>query len=71
MSAEELMELLKADASLADVPQSAAVSEKDLDALLDREHMVNAGAAPPYAPSGPGWEVVAQMDGSGLLSSVQ
>ena len=71
MSAEELMELLKADASLADVPQSAAVSDKDLDAILDRKHMVNAALPVPYAPSGPGWEVVAQMDGSGLLSSVQ
>jgi len=65
------MDLLKADASLADVPQSAAVSEKDLDAILDRKHMVDSTLPPPYAFSGPGWEVVTQMDGSGLLSSVQ
>jgi hypothetical protein len=65
------MELLKADASLADVPQSTAVSDEDLDALLDRKHMADSSLAPPYATSGPGWEVVTQMDGSGLLSSVQ
>ena len=71
MSAEELLELLKADASLEDLPQSAAVSEKDLDAILDRKHMEVAGGKPKYEEKGVGWEVVAQLDGSGLLSSVQ
>ena len=33
--------------------------------------MAGAGSPAPYQLSGPGWEVVAQMDGSGLLSSVQ
>jgi hypothetical protein len=65
------MDILKADAPLADAPQSADISDKALDAILDREHMVNAKLAAPYALSGPGWEVVAQMDGCGLLSSVQ
>ena len=34
---DELLELLKADASLEDLPQSAAVSEEDLDRILDQE----------------------------------
>ena len=71
MSADELLELLKADASLEDLPQSAAVSEEDLDRILDRRHMEIAGAKPRYEEKGVGWEVVAQLDGSGLLSSVQ
>jgi ATP-dependent DNA helicase len=71
MSADELLELLKSDASLEDLPQSAAVSEKDLDLILDRRHMAIAGGKPRYEEKGPGWEVVAQLDGSGLLSSVQ
>ena len=71
MSAVELLVLLKADASLEDLPQSAAVSEEDLDRILDRRHMEIAGAKPRYEEKGVGWEVVAQLDGSGLLSSVQ
>ena len=71
MSADELLELLKSDASLEDLPQSAAVSEEDLDRILDRRHMEIAGGKPLYAEKGVGWEVVAQLDGSGLLSSVQ
>lgn len=71
MSADELLELLKSDASLEDLPQSAAVSEEDLDRILDRRHMEIAGGKPRYEEKGVGWEVVAQLDGSGLLSSVQ
>lgn len=70
LSAEELAELLKNDTSLEDLPQSAAVSDKNLDKLLNRKHM-ETGAKMPYGTTGPGWEVVAQLDGSGLLSSVQ
>ena len=70
LSAEELAELLKNDTSLEDEPQSAALSDKDMDAILNRAHM-ETGAKPPYKTTGPGWEVVAQLDGSGLLSSVQ
>lgn len=71
MSADELLELLKSDASLEDLPQSNAVSDEDLDRILDRRHMEIAGGKPRYEEKGVGWEVVAQLDGSGLLSSVQ
>lgn len=70
LSAEELAELLKNDTSLEDLPQSTAVSDKNMDKLLNRKHM-ETGAKMPYETQGPGWEVVAQLDGSGLLSSVQ
>ena len=65
---EELAELLKNDTSLEDEPQSAALSDKDMDAILSRAHM-ETGAKPPYKTTGPGWVVVAQLDGSGLLPS--
>ena len=41
-----------------------------LDRLLDRSHLVERIEAP-YKPSGIGYEIVAQNDGSGLLSTVQ
>ena len=53
MSADELLELLKSDASLEDLPQSAAVSEKDLDLILDRRHMEIAGGEAPLRGEGP------------------
>lgn len=45
------------------------VSEEMMEKLLDRSHLA-AKQPCPYAPSGPGYELVAQQT-SGLLSSVQ
>lgn len=41
-----------------------------LDSILDRGHLV-ANKERPYAESGVGYEVVAQIDGSGLLKGVE
>jgi hypothetical protein len=49
--------------------QNATASDETLEALLDRTHLA-AKAPPPYALSGPGYEVIAQPS-AGLLSSVQ
>jgi ATP-dependent DNA helicase len=68
LSPEELADLLKNDTSLEDLPQSAALSDKDMAKLLNRKHMETGGKAP-YADVGPGWEVVSQLDGSGLLAA--
>lgn len=70
LSPEELADLLKNDTTLEDLPQSAALSDKDMAKLLNRKHM-ETGTKAPYADAGPGWEVVSQLDGSGLLAGVQ
>jgi hypothetical protein len=41
-----------------------------LDQILDRGHLA-AGRTRPYAESGVGYEVVHQLDGSGLLQGVE
>ena len=41
-----------------------------LDQLMDRSFLAE-GRKAPYASSGPGWQVVAQMDSSGLLKGVE
>lgn len=41
-----------------------------LDQLMDRSFL-EEGRKAPYASSGPGWQVVAQMDSSGLLKGVE
>jgi len=71
MSADELLEVLKADVSTTDdVPQSAEVDDTMLDKILDRGHLTK-GTALPYPETGPGYEVVQQLEGSGLLQSVE
>lgn len=70
MSADELLEVLKDHVSLNDVPQSAAVSKKIMAQILDRTHLVK-NAPLPYPESGPGYEVVMQLEGSGLLQGVE
>lgn len=70
MSADELLELLKSDVSLQDVPQSAEVDNATLNQLLDRTHLLH-GKPRPYSESGPGYEVVQQIEGSGLLQGVE
>jgi ATP-dependent DNA helicase len=70
MSAEELFDVLKADVSKDDVPQSAEVDDTMLERILDRAHLAH-GKTLPYSESGPGYEVVAQLEGSGLLQGVE
>jgi len=70
MSADELLEVLKADVSLDDVPQSKEVDVEMLEKILDRSHLAN-GTPLPYPESGPGYEVVQQLEGSGLLQGVE
>ncbi|KAK9815465.1 hypothetical protein WJX72_004092 [[Myrmecia] bisecta] len=70
MSADELLELLKADVSNQDEPQSGVVSDKMLGQLLDRKHLAEAKPCP-YPTSGVGYEVVQHFDGAGLLSGIQ
>lgn len=70
LSAEELMDVLKADVSLQDVPQSGEVSDEMLDKILNRDHLAR-GLPKPYPDSGQGYEVVHQLEGSGLLQSVE
>jgi ATP-dependent DNA helicase len=70
MSAEELLDVLKADVSKNDIPQSAEVDDKMLEKILNRDHLSH-GKTLPYPESGPGYEVVAQLEGSGLLQGVE
>ena len=116
MSAEELMDLLKADAGSNDVPQSGVVDDKGarrylscpvcvvllreerqrrcshagircrsmhrdwvfvspcctqvLEQLLDEKYLERSKPAP-YPEFGVGYEVVQQLEGSGLLSGIQ
>lgn len=70
LSSEDLMDILKSDVSLNDIPQSKEVSKAMLDKILDRRHLIS-GQALPYKESGPGYEVVQQLDGSGLLQGVE
>jgi hypothetical protein len=67
--------MLRQEYSMDDVPQSAAVPEEALDALLDRSHLLlpatrpdGSEAALPFAAQGVGYEVVQQMDATGLES---
>ncbi|PRW20842.1 ATP-dependent DNA helicase DDM1 isoform X1 [Chlorella sorokiniana] len=69
LKADELLDLLKADISLNDVPQSGEPDQATLDRILDRGHLA-ANKERPYPESGVGYEVVAQIDGSGLLKGV-
>ncbi len=71
MSAEELLDVLKADISLDDVPQSGEVDEKQLDKILNRSHLMGPGRPLPYPEHGTGYEVVTQLEGSGLLQGVE
>ena len=70
-SATELVSLLKSDTDGADVPQSAALSEADLELLLDRSDMEGVPGARVLPPKGVGWEVVEDQASHGLLSSIE
>ena len=70
MSADELLEMLKADSTLDDAQQSATVDGAMLRRLLDRSHLAERQPLP-YPEAGPGYEVVTQLEGSGLLQGVE
>ena len=59
LSTDELLEMLKDDVMLGDVPQSAEVSDAMMENILDRTHLAN-GAPLPYPETGHGYEVVQQ-----------
>lgn len=42
-----------------------------LDRILDRSHLAANSEQRPYPENGVGYEVVAQIDGSGLLKGVE
>lgn len=71
MHANELLELLHGDGGTDDVAQSGVVDDTTLDKLLDRSHLLGAGAPLPFAQRGVGYEVVVAEGGGGLLSGVE
>eukprot|EP00877_Chromochloris_zofingiensis_P014670 jgi/Chrzof1/9457/Cz04g03240.t1 len=71
MSAAELVELLRSDIGMNDVPQSGAITDDMLETIMDRTHLLQEGQPLPYPPSGVGYEVVHQADSSTLLSGVE
>lgn len=67
LSATELLELLRNDVSLRDVPQSGVVSDKVLDQILDRSYLVDRSVSCPYPNSGVGFEVIQGTKGNASL----
>ncbi|GAX75958.1 hypothetical protein CEUSTIGMA_g3401.t1 [Chlamydomonas eustigma] len=67
MSAAELMELLRSDVSLKDVPQSGVISEKALDAVLDRSYLEGEGKPFPLPENGVGYEMMQSHGGGASL----
>lgn len=70
LSAQELAQMLRSDYAMDDTPQSGAAGDAALDALLDRTHLLAPaeGAVLPFPAQGVGYEVVDQMDATGLES---
>ena len=66
---DELVELLQSDLSASDKAQSGVISDKDLRRLLDRKDLIKG--TPFKGEVGKGYEVIANRDGSSLLSGVQ
>ena len=66
---DELVELLQSDLSASDKAQSGVISDKDLKRLLDRKDLIKG--TPFKGEVGKGYEVIANRDGSSLLSGVQ
>lgn len=69
MSANELLELLRSDFAMDDIPQSGVVPPAMMLKLLDRTHLAEDKPLP-FPPSGVGYEVVAAQDTS-LLTTVE
>ena len=51
-----------------DLPQSADISDKDLDVILDRRDLL--GLIPPNPCSGVGWEDAEDRSGMSLLGNI-
>ena len=70
MSADELIQLLRGEtgANDEDLPQSANISDADLDVILDRRDLL--GEIPPNPPRGAGWEEIEDRSGMSLLGNV-
>jgi len=64
------MALLKGETGAADedLPQSANISDADLDVILDRRDLL--GEIPPNPARGVGWEEVEDRSGMSLLGNV-
>lgn len=77
MGKAELMDILRADISLDDVPQSGEVDDTMMDRILDREFLMKVDKEGkkemkiPYPESGRGYEVVRSEGASGgLMGSI-
>ena len=66
---DELVALLQSDLSASDKAQSGVISDQDLKRLLDRKDLIKG--TPFKGEVGKGYEVIANRDGSSLLSGVQ
>lgn len=72
LTVEEILPLLRSDVSLEDDIQSKVVSDKTLDRLLNRTHLLKkeTSAKLPYPRSNPGYEVVVKNDNATILPSI-
>ena len=69
VSTDELVALLRGDVDDKDgVPQSADISDADLETIMCRDDLL--GKAKPNPRSGPGWEEVEDRSGMSLLGNV-
>ena len=69
VSTDELIVLLRGDVDDGDgVPQSADISDADLETIMCRDDLL--GKAKPNPRSGPGWEEVEDRSGMSLLGNV-
>jgi ATP-dependent DNA helicase len=69
VSTDELIALLRGDVDEKDgVPQSADISDADLEMIMCRDDLL--GLAKPNPRSGPGWEEVEDRSGMSLLGNV-
>ena len=69
VSTDELVALLRGDVDDKDgVPQSADISDADLEMIMCRDDLL--GKAKPNPRSGPGWEEVEDRSGMSLLGNV-
>lgn len=73
VSTAELLDLLRCDVSLDDVPQSGAISDAALSKILDRSWLEAPEGRLPLPEQGVGYELIAgdQQNTGGMLSSVQ
>ena len=76
MGKSELMDILRSDISLDDVPQSGEVDDAMMDRILERQFLLHGAASKdgikiPYPESGKGYEVVRHEGASGgLMGSI-